>query len=88
MACVHKTNSSSSPQEIIPGGPKWRQKSSMRLQHIHRIDIDDILNVVLVRDLEFFGRPANGFAKLVGVCLLYTSPSPRDQRGSRMPSSA
>ena len=22
------------------------------------------------------------------VCLLYTSPSPRDQRGSRMPSSA
>ena len=24
----------------------------------------------------------------VEVCLLYTSPSPRDQRGSRMPSSA
>ena len=24
----------------------------------------------------------------VGACLLYTSPSPRDQRGSRMPSSA
>ena len=25
---------------------------------------------------------------LVDSCLLYTSPSPRDQRGSRMPSSA
>ena len=25
---------------------------------------------------------------LYGFCLLYTSPSPRDQRGSRMPSSA
>ena len=25
---------------------------------------------------------------LVDNCLLYTSPSPRDQRGSRMPSSA
>ena len=25
---------------------------------------------------------------LVNACLLYTSPSPRDQRGSRMPSSA
>ena len=25
---------------------------------------------------------------LAEVCLLYTSPSPRDQRGSRMPSSA
>ena len=24
----------------------------------------------------------------VVICLLYTSPSPRDQRGSRMPSSA
>ena len=25
---------------------------------------------------------------IIGTCLLYTSPSPRDQRGSRMPSSA
>ena len=25
---------------------------------------------------------------VLSVCLLYTSPSPRDQRGSRMPSSA
>ena len=25
---------------------------------------------------------------VIKVCLLYTSPSPRDQRGSRMPSSA
>ena len=25
---------------------------------------------------------------LLMICLLYTSPSPRDQRGSRMPSSA
>ena len=28
------------------------------------------------------------FKELSTVCLLYTSPSPRDQRGSRMPSSA
>ena len=28
------------------------------------------------------------FRDLVTPCLLYTSPSPRDQRGSRMPSSA
>ena len=27
-------------------------------------------------------------AFLLFICLLYTSPSPRDQRGSRMPSSA
>ena len=30
---------------------------------------------------DLYGRMSN-------VCLLYTSPSPRDQRGSRMPSSA
>ena len=30
----------------------------------------------------------NGGSQCVKVCLLYTSPSPRDQRGSRMPSSA
>ena len=34
----------------------------------------------------------SGFMTAIGViiliCLLYTSPSPRDQRGSRMPSSA
>ena len=33
-----------------------------------------------------FGRDV--FARAVYSCLLYTSPSPRDQRGSRMPSSA
>ena len=32
--------------------------------------------------LGFFTKP------LQNRCLLYTSPSPRDQRGSRMPSSA
>ena len=34
-----------------------------------------------------FARAVEG-AGLVWICLLYTSPSPRDQRGSRMPSSA
>ena len=29
-----------------------------------------------------------GGTSVSGICLLYTSPSPRDQRGSRMPSSA
>ena len=30
----------------------------------------------------------DGLNTFIRVCLLYTSPSPRDQRGSRMPSSA
>ena len=31
---------------------------------------------------------AGAFIEAIQICLLYTSPSPRDQRGSRMPSSA
>ena len=38
------------------------------------IKVDSTVEV----DIEVHGK----------VCLLYTSPSPRDQRGSRMPSSA
>ena len=34
------------------------------------------------------GMPDDGDMGNSEVCLLYTSPSPRDQRGSRMPSSA
>ena len=30
----------------------------------------------------------NNFSRPTCTCLLYTSPSPRDQRASRMPSSA
>ena len=37
---------------------------------------------------KWSGRKAQALAKAYKNCLLYTSPSPRDQRGSRMPSSA
>ena len=35
-----------------------------------------------------FQRGLQEGMSIAGDCLLYTSPSPRDQRGSRMPSSA
>ena len=41
---------------------------------------------ILREQLQNFGKP-NPLAQFLN-CLLYTSPSPRDQRGSRMPSSA
>ena len=37
---------------------------------------------------EIFNTPLSGAYNWDYTCLLYTSPSPRDQRGSRMPSSA
>ena len=40
-------------------------------------------------ETDYFIRAiSNGFQGMYIACLLYTSPSPRDQRGSRMPSSA
>ena len=35
-----------------------------------------------------YKAPVMLFALLIGICLLYTSPSPRDVEESRMPSSA
>ena len=42
-------------------------------------DIDRAVREILVDALTVYS---------LELCLLYTSPSPRDQRGSRMPSSA
>ena len=39
-------------------------------------------------DAEISTQLINDIADKCRACLLYTSPSPRDQRGSRMPSSA
>ena len=43
-------------------------------------------------EMEYVAKRENLSPELirdeVAACLLYTSPSPRDQRGSRMPSSA
>ena len=45
-------------------------------------DIKGSLEVGKLADLVVLG------SDITKICLLYTSPSPRDQRGSRMPSSA
>ena len=45
-----------------------------------------VIWVVIYLILRFL-RGTRG-ARVIKGCLLYTSPSPRDQRGSRMPSSA
>ena len=59
----------------------------------HRDNFKKLVNDGFYDDL-LFHRVIKGFMiqggdpKSKGACLLYTSPSPRDQRGSRMPSSA
>ena len=45
-------------------------------------------NFALEEALIIKEKIGSGEVVVVSICLLYTSPSPRDQRGSRMPSSA
>ena len=60
------------------------------------IDISGRIVKTLIIDQDDMSIDVNQFSEGVyiltlqreNVCLLYTSPSPRDQRGSRMPSSA
>ena len=43
---------------------------------------------VKTKTLKELTNESNPLTEVNSSCLLYTSPSPRDQRGSRMPSSA
>ena len=67
---------------------------SENLTYFHSFDVDTSKSGT-IDALEMTPREINGairelMEKGIGniTCLLYTSPSPRDQRGSRMPSSA
>ena len=40
------------------------------------------------KNMHTFGVAGTGWSGLDAICLLYTSPSPRDRTRSRMPSSA
>ena len=56
---------------------------------VEALETDAVRRIILVRPAVEAGERL-GFlpGDLAQNCLLYTSPSPRDQRGSRMPSSA
>ena len=49
-----------------------------------------VMNIINIAqgDLVILGGYIAYFMYLYGICLLYTSPSPRDRQKSRMPSSA
>ena len=73
--------------------------STIVLDPVNRPVIDEALDLgkrdfiggnctVSLMMMSLAGLFRNDMIEWVSACLLYTSPSPRDQRGSRMPSSA
>ena len=51
------------------------------------VNADIVAREIVEPGSDALAQIANHFGQDI-FCLLYTSPSPRDQRGSRMPSSA
>ena len=64
-------------------------KSTLLALHSHKFDPQGVTCVAMLAEshISIHTWPEKGMA-VCDICLLYTSPSPRDQRGSRMPSSA
>ena len=55
---------------------------------IHKIAKAANVTILNISKYKFEPQGFTILALLAESCLLYTSPSPRDQRGSRLPSSA
>ena len=60
---------------------------SIRKENRATLSIIFIISISIFAYSEF-NNEITGWLAFLSLCLLYTSPSPRDQRGSRMPSSA
>ena len=65
-----------------------KEKSSIINQKTQDVTEFDADGDAKVADMQVKSKNPYGAAMQGYGCLLYTSPSPRDQRGSRMPSSA
>ena len=55
---------------------------------VHLLIVVLVFHYVSLHQSNRMLKPNFQLVEIVATCLLYTSPSPRDQRGSRMPSSA
>ena len=79
---------------IAPGGGPGAELNGpnglngLAFDNLGGADGDDTILGGAGDDNIFGGLGRDAISGQVGSCLLYTSPSPRDQRGSRMPSSA
>ena len=82
VTIVFSSNVISAPAYIIPTLPGWQ------VQPIITVGEQSPNGYTMAGVPDGLGVFANNDGTFSLLCLLYTSPSPRDQRGSRMPSSA
>ena len=70
---------------IIDSGEKTYTKWSEQMDNLFEVFKSNADRIVQEYDIEEFFSCKKGHSP---ICLLYTSPSPRDEKVSRMPSSA
>ena len=68
----------------LTSGPSLEPMTNQRLDELIKDNAQNVQGQLGYWQLNISGRDL----LVITDCLLYTSPSPRDQRGSRMPSSA
>ena len=74
--------------ELIEFAPKPRKVDSAdEVQFVPMAAVDPITGTITNAEVKSRGEVGTGYRQFI-PCLLYTSPSPRDKRQSRMPSSA
>ena len=95
----HITDDTAALAEMVrvlrPGGrfaasvpAEFPERINWRLSDAYHAPIAEGGHVRIYSSVELRAKLRAAGLSLTGHCLLYTSPSPRDQRGSRMPSSA
>ena len=87
---ISSVNGSSSKPITIRSYPG--EKVSLRGGNVDNIVSINNSSYINIKDIEFNGSNSKSFfiqnSSNINICLLYTSPSPRDATLSRMPSSA
>ena len=76
--------------------PTWPDRAVRELRvDLIQEEVDELVEAITNKDMVEIADALTDILYVVygsghtfGICLLYTSPSPRDQRGARMPSSA
>ena len=77
---------SSCKKQLIRNEPIFNDLISEIVDTAELNTIDSSTNKIVIGYRKNLAYPIPSDLEM--ICLLYTSPSPRDQRGSRMPSSA
>ena len=87
-----KNKTETAPEAPAPAAPAEAEAPSLGVQDLQNaaqiIDIAMSRGAFRANEAAQVGAVYNKIDTFIKSCLLYTSPSPRDKRQSRMPSSA